>query len=297
MKWFVFSDVHGFYKELIEALSEKGFDANNPNHGIISCGDLLDRGPDAVKCLEFVNAISRDRKILIRGNHEDLMEEVMVRGYFQQHDFHNRTYDTCCQIVDDIFNNVLESDEAKRKSLAEYGVDYNPGDKIESCDFWMPVSDILKYIEGSILWEDYIQCCVDYAEIGDNIFVHGWIPCFKVENYLGDVQYKRFTNWRDLDVNNWMGARWVNGMQAWSAGIQEEGKTIWCGHWHASWGNSNLHNDGVEFIKPVETMYIDPETGNIEPHENHHTFKDKGIVALDACTAHSGFVNVEVIDE
>jgi len=40
-KFFVFSDVHGFYKELMKALDDKGFDMENPNHYIISCGDLL----------------------------------------------------------------------------------------------------------------------------------------------------------------------------------------------------------------------------------------------------------------
>lgn len=300
MKWFVFSDVHGFYKELMEALNEKGFEINNPNHGIISCGDLLDRGPDAVKCLEFVNAIPRDRKILIRGNHEDLMEEAFLFRGFRLHDIHNKTNDTCYQIVDNIFNNVLESDEAKRISLEEYGVRFVPGKKIESCEHWMPESGILKYTEGSILWENYIQECVDYAEIGDNIFVHGWIPChlsFKYNKTDCWKEYSYFPNWKEASPSSWNDARWFNGMEAWSNGVKSKGKTIYCGHWHASWGNANLHNDGVEFLKKVETCYIDPETGKQEPHENHHTFKDKGIVALDACTAHSGFVNVEVVDE
>lgn len=299
-KYFIVADVHGFYNELQKALNEKGWDINNPDHIFISCGDLLDRGPDAVKCLEFVNNLPRERKILIRGNHEDLMEDAMFRGYFKQHDIHNRTYDTCYQIVDNIFNNVLESDEAKRTSLEEYSVPFVPGKKIESCESWMPESDILKYTEGSILWEDYIQCCVDYAEIGDNIFVHGWIPCHLSFCYYKDgstgKKYEYFPDWKEASPNSWGDARWFNGMEAWSNGVKIEGKTIWCGHWHASWGNANLHNDGVEFLKKVETMYIDPETGNIEPHENHHTFKDEGIVALDACTAHSGFVNCEVIE-
>ena len=35
-KYFVFGDVHSFYDELMAALSEKGFDINNPNHLVIS---------------------------------------------------------------------------------------------------------------------------------------------------------------------------------------------------------------------------------------------------------------------
>ena len=44
-KFFVISDVHGFYNEMREALDEAGFDPNNENHLLISCGDNWDRGP------------------------------------------------------------------------------------------------------------------------------------------------------------------------------------------------------------------------------------------------------------
>lgn len=47
-KYFICSDVHGFYTEWMKALKEAGFDIENPNHKIIHCGDLLDRGEEAV---------------------------------------------------------------------------------------------------------------------------------------------------------------------------------------------------------------------------------------------------------
>ena len=75
MKMFVVSDVHGFYDEMKLALDDAGFDRNNPDHFFISLGDLLDRGPQAAKCLEFVMGLNPERRVLIRGNHEDLMEE------------------------------------------------------------------------------------------------------------------------------------------------------------------------------------------------------------------------------
>ena len=67
---FVVSDVHSFYGEMKQALDKEGFDKDNKDHIFVSCGDLLDRGPDSVKCLEFVNGLDDDRKILILGNHE-----------------------------------------------------------------------------------------------------------------------------------------------------------------------------------------------------------------------------------
>ena len=54
---FAVSDVHGFYNEMIEALDKAGFDRNNPNHLLVSCGDNFDRGPDAVKVYEYLNNI------------------------------------------------------------------------------------------------------------------------------------------------------------------------------------------------------------------------------------------------
>lgn len=53
-KYFVVTDVHGFYDEMTSALNEKGFDINNPEHIIISCGDLLDRGPKPKECIDFM---------------------------------------------------------------------------------------------------------------------------------------------------------------------------------------------------------------------------------------------------
>ena len=52
---FAVSDVHGFYNEMIDALDKAGFDRNNPNHLLVSCGDNFDRGPDAVKVYEYLN--------------------------------------------------------------------------------------------------------------------------------------------------------------------------------------------------------------------------------------------------
>ena len=42
MKYFVSSDIHGFYDEWQKSLKDNGFDINNPCHKIIVCGDLFD---------------------------------------------------------------------------------------------------------------------------------------------------------------------------------------------------------------------------------------------------------------
>ena len=261
MKYFIFSDVHGFYNELMQALEVAGYDRNNPNHCVISLGDLLDRGPDDVKCIEFVNSLNN--KILIGGNHEDLLVQALCKREFSVHDLHNYTIDTCYQVYNTATNSNTQLFDVSDKEICETVLSYEP-------------------------LNTYLDSLKDYAEIKDNIFVHGWIPLTNSGKYKAD--------WRKAPTSCWKRAKWYNGMSLWYQGIREEGKTIYCGHWHTSWGHANLHNDGVEFLQKIETFYIDPDTGKTEPHINNNPFKDKGIVALDACTVISHKVNVEVIE-
>ena len=80
-KYFCFGDVHSFYTELKSSLETAGYDKSNKDHIIVSCGDLLDRGNESIECLNFVNSLPKSRKILIRGNHEDLLEECINRKF------------------------------------------------------------------------------------------------------------------------------------------------------------------------------------------------------------------------
>lgn len=246
--YFVVSDVHSYYNELMTALNKQGFDRKNKNHIFVSLGDLCDRGPDAVKCLDFVNNLPLKRKILIRGNHEDLLEEAICRRYFMIRDIHNHTNDTVEQVT---------------------GIYY---DEMLACESML----------YNKKWNKYISSCVDYAEIGSNIFVHGWIP-----NNVKD--------WRNATNDDWKEARWLNGMKEWSTGIIEDDKTIWCGHWHSSWGHAHLHDDGVEWINKIETYSV-LDDGTVWPYVKHEPFIDKGIVAMDACTAVSGIINCKTIE-
>ena len=87
-------------------------------------------------------------------------------------------------------------------------------------------------------------------------------------------------NWRETEENFWRASRWINGMAA-SASVYEDGKTIVCGHWHASYGHAVLEKLGSEFGADAD----------------FHPYYGNGIIALDACTAASGFVNCIVIED
>ena len=219
--YFVFSDVHGFYTKLQETLIEVGFDIDNQEHIIISCGDLLDRGNEPMQCLEFVNFMySQGRAILIRGNHEDLIEDLFQRGEFESHDYHNGTAQTCIDLVGDI--TISDADE------------------------------IIPTASQNKLYKEYSSHLIDYYELGKYVFVHGWIPCHT--NYK---TYKKepIPDWK---VGSWSKARWENGMEAWSDGVRLDGKTIVCGHWHTSWGHSVIDGTCKEFSENKEEEDFSP---------------------------------------
>ena len=136
--------------------------------------------------------------------------------------------------------------------------------------------DRVSDMKNNALWNNYKKSWRYYYEADNYIFVHGWIP-FKKDG-------EAFKDWREASRKDFEDATWVNGMKAWADGIRQENKTIFCGHWHTSWGHCHLHHDGVEFPEDEDDFAIfDP-------------FIDEGIVALDACTAYTGKVNVYTVE-
>lgn len=138
MKIFAVSDVHGFTSILRRNLSGVGFEINNPNHLLVLCGDLFDRGTEAKDMLKFINEI--DNKIMVKGNHEDLMQDMIIREYPLFHDIQNRTYDTATQLAWD-------------SSLGD-----------------------VNYTKLYGIFDNLCSQMVDFYETKRYVFVHGWIP-------------------------------------------------------------------------------------------------------------------------
>lgn len=154
MKYFISSDIHGFFNEWQNALKDRGFDLNNPEHKIILCGDLFDRGNQPKEIIEFVLK-HKDKVILIRGNHEDLMEQMIERNSSDYGDLCNGTAQTI--------------------------VDLYPEWQISEFD--------LKKIANLTKLQKVLDMCIDYYETKHYIFVHAWIPI--VENcYLYDSDWR-----------------------------------------------------------------------------------------------------------
>lgn len=252
-KYFVTSDIHSFYTEFITALTKAGYEKDNANHILVICGDAFDRGNESKKLLDFLLELPDDRLIYIRGNHEDLLDKIVNSGLITTSDIRNGTVKTIADIIG-----------------------------CEECDVFTK-SSFLKNILENKNYYTLISKTVDYAEIGNYIFVHGWIPSIELE--AGKLLY--YPEWRYAHSSEWSIARWDNGMAAYFQGVKEPGKTIVCGHWHASYGNIRKNN---YIPKSVEEELDETKPELFEP------FEAEGIIALDACTALTHKVNIKVLE-
>ena len=250
MKYYITSDVHGFYTPLRTILSKAGYFDDAEPHKLLIVGDLFDRGDEAVELQGFIlNLLERDDVILVRGNHEDLFEELVTDDHGLPYDYHmsNGTYDTTLQLTGISQRQALENPLAFARAARE-----------------------------TPYYKTILSAMIDYYETERFIFTHGWKPCVTDGNgcfaYIGD--------WREATEQSWRKARWINGIDA-AGTVYEDGKTIVCGHWHASYGHSKYEGKGSEF----------GEDADLSP------YIASGIIALDACTAHSGIVNCIIIED
>lgn len=244
--YFILSDIHGFYCEMEKALNEVEFDKTNKNHIIILCGDAFDRGDRNVDvCNFFLNLQKQQRLIYIRGNHEDLIlsliNNLTKRETIPFNHVSNGTLDTISQ-----FTNISMPDLI----IGNYNVN-----KLKQL-----LKPLIKFINSSI----------NYYQLKDYVFVHGWVP------YVSDQVTLKASE------HDWRQARWQNGMGMWKQGFTIPNKTIVCGHWNSSFGNYHYHNKGFD---------------EWSQDSDHEIFIDKGIIALDGSVALSHKVNVFIIKE
>lgn len=264
MKYYVLSDTHGFYTETINALTEKGFFTDTEPHKLILCGDMMDRGTEAVKLQDFMlDLLRKNELIFIRGNHEDLLVDLVSAlnaadnsnffYYYNNHHWSNGTISTALQLT-----GIKDDFEALD----------NP--KLFAYD-----------IKNTPFYSELMPASVNYFETNHYIFVHGWIPCIRTTGPNAKYIYKKYSDWRNVGKKAWNTARWINGMDAAHNGITIRGKTIVCGHFHTSYGY----------------CIIDEECSQWGPDAIFEPYYNEGIIAIDGCTAHSGIVNCIVIED
>lgn len=218
MKIFVFSDCHGFANELIDALDNAGFDKTNPNHLLVGCGDYFDRGKQPFEVMRFLKSVQN--KVLVKGNHEQLLIDAINRGYPLSYDHSNGTFDTICE-------------------LGHAG----PWDTFDAC--------CIK-IDGMV--KNWVSQMVNYYETENYIFVHSWIPIIS----QNDGYYRYDNNWREAHSSQWDRAMWGNPFDMHFLNLNQTGKTIVFGHWHCSAGHKMLGHCEDEFNYAIwEPCYAD----------------------------------------
>ena len=250
-----------------QALIKHGFDENNKEHILISLGDIFDRGNQNYEMYEYLKNFPKDRKILIRGNHEYLLQKLLRDKEPKAHDFSNGTVNTVMEI----------------------------SDALSDKKYWKDRCDVLKLISDWIDSDEW----VNYYELDRFIFVHSFIPV----RLMGDAKkkyaeyppyrvemecvYNGFTNYltqlndfRECKAKaRWETATWGCPYVLFEGGLFDKevkkGKVLVCGHWSAS--DFHEHYEGIE--------------------DNNNIFNGANMIALDGKTPFSHHVNVLVLEE
>ncbi len=262
MKYYVVADVHGFYSKLIAVLTEKGFFEDKQPHKLVICGDIFDRGQEALQMQGFIlELLKKEEVILIRGNHEDLAMTFIENAF----DF----------FTDEL--QVLRSSHATNGTIDTFhqltGVSLN--------SMFTSTKAFVEKAKNTPYLKKIIPATVNYFETKNYIFTHGWIPCREdISPILGKC-YAYQEGWRTASPQEWAKARWYNGMMCHNQGVLEDGKTIVCGHWHCSYGH---------------TMYERKESNDGEK-EDFSPYYNEGIIAIDGNTCYSGLVNCILLED
>ena len=287
--YFVTSDIHSFFDCFRDALRRAGFRKTDPDHILVVCGDVFDRGNQTMEVYDFIRSIPRKRRIMIRGNHEDLFKELLAKTYPDRYDFSNGTVKTFCAIAG-VDQATLKSSYWYAKAASE-GVDLSayrnkPAEVWEGVRRAVRDSDAAKWIDSKE-W-------INYAELGRYVLVHGFVPAkLKAENEgsalwcsLDSMPASWFEydpDWRSSE--DWSEAVWGCPWKKYKAGLfapeTEMGKVLVCGHWHAYDFKMVFDHARYDTVDDIDfTPY----------------FSD-GLIAIDACTAQSGMCNVIRIQE
>lgn len=230
MKYFVVSDIHSFYKSLMNGLEKAGFDLTNPSHKLIVLGDIFDRGKESIKVYKFLSSLPSDRLILVLGNHELLIKEVIVRGYFDLHDYLNGTVRTFKEIARYYYKDkYCESEETIISLFIKSPVWH-----------WLERTDIWHY----------------YYEISNYLFIHSTIPVNYDWRAKGQL-------WNPKDQKTYLA--WYEAM--WDCpytfylrnGFKHEvdnHKIIVCGHWSVDDWRQNVPELEIQPSKDKYSTFI-----------------------------------------
>lgn len=222
-------------------------------------GDNFDRGDYSKQVYMYLRNLPN--KILLRGNHEDILLKTFARK--------NLTYT-------DLYNGV--SATIQSLSGEEYSASY-------------AVEQAIKKNRGIIKW---IKSMPFYLETKTHILTHGWLP----SSYLYDNDKPSLNS---FSTREWINATWAhteNELTLFRYAKENNqlashalDKTLVIGHWHSfRLKNSFTMEGGIRFHPDLEKSYYydtTPYYDNTVP-----------VVGIDGCSnIPEGRVNVYIFEE
>lgn len=190
MKYYVVSDIHGFYTPMVEALTRAGFFEDKEPHKLIVCGDMFDRDFEAHRVQEFMlDLLHRGELIYIRGNHEDMF--VRMLDYLQTSDMYH-IYEINRFITNGIMDTAIQ--------LC----------RMSTNDAYRHPRRMVERTKQTPYYTELIPASVDFFETEHYVFIHGWIPARQIGNEHRRYAYE--SDWRTADEMALKRARWYNGI-------------------------------------------------------------------------------------
>ena len=199
---FALSDIHGHASEAKEALKNAGFDRNNPKHLLVVLGDYFDRGRENKAVYNYLDSIKN--KVLIRGNHDDALDNAITNGKLTTSDHMNGM---------------------ERTIVEFFRSDYFPEHNLIYID---------ETSNGYKELTPFLAAMRDYFETEHYVFTHGWLP---LEIDIPNVEAIIHPDWKYDQPSVWRAAHWKEWNKVYHYRPKLEGKTVVVGHRSTSYAS------------------------------------------------------------
>ena len=200
-KIFAVSDIHGCCGALKKSLENAGFVPNDDACLLIVIGDCFDRGAENREVFDFLNSITN--KIIVRGNHEDMLGQILDKRHIGRAGFSNGMDTTLYSFFGD-------------RVIGDPDIYYQYAYKLD----FRGREDTVKELK------EFLAKTYDYFETENYVFTHGWLPvgfdeegnCFVKEDFRYEIP------------SGWDRARFMEWYRMYGADAMLKEKTIVCGH-------------------------------------------------------------------
>lgn len=259
MKYFVFSDIHGCYNELIKSLEKSGYDCNNCNHKLVFLGDAFDKNKDDYKTYLFLkNNIKNNKLIWILGNHDLYLLNVL-----KDKKINKFCYTTVVNLAKGLNENIHNIDDC--------------------------INELIK--DGLLsLLSDHTQY---YLETNQYVLTHAFIPFNQKElKYDPNWRNSSIDKWSTA-INNMKGFKLAIVDK-----ILVPNKTLVLGHIGAYYGNLTKLHPEIEIDSDEFKKYGKMLMRNSKKHIKYfETFISERVIGIDSRCFETGFVNIFVFEE